>query len=53
MNEMPENVVQAFIKTFARLPHHVIWQWQGKPREDLPKNILLVPWIPQQDLLGI
>ena len=53
MNEMPENVVQAFINTFARLPLRVVWQWQGKPRENLPENILLVPWIPQQDLLGI
>jgi len=52
MNEMPEDIVQAFIKNFARLPQRVIWQWQGKPREDLPENILPVPWIPQQDLLG-
>ena len=52
MNEMPEDVLQAFIKNFARLPQRVVWQWQGKPREDFPENILLVPWIPQQDLLG-
>jgi len=52
MDEMPEGIVQAFIKNFFRLPQRVIWQWQGKPRNYLPKNIRTVPWIPQQDLLG-
>ncbi len=52
MNEMPEDIVQAFVKNFALLPQRVIWQWQGEPRKDFPKNILLAPWIPQQDLLG-
>ena len=52
MNEMPEYIVQAFIKNFARLPQRVIWQWQGKPRDDLPENILPISWIPQQDLIG-
>lgn len=53
MDDMPEETVQAFIKVFASLPQHVIWQWKGKVRSDLPKNVLAIPWLPQQDLLGL
>jgi glucuronosyltransferase len=50
---MPERVIQSFIGTFARLPGvRVVWQWKGKRRTDLPSNVLAIPWLPQQDLLG-
>lgn len=52
MEDMPEEMVQSFIKAFARLPQRVIWQWKGKIRSDLSKNIMAIPWLPQQDLLG-
>lgn len=52
MDDMPEELAQAFIKVFARLPHRIIWQWKGQPRKDLPENVLPMSWLPQQDLLG-
>ena len=52
MDDMPEDVIQSFIKAFSRLSQRVIWQWKGQVRRDLPKNVLAVPWLPQQDLLG-
>jgi len=52
MGDMPEEMVQSFIKVFSRLPQRVIWQWKGTPRSDLPSNVLAIPWLPQQDLLG-
>ena len=51
MNEMPEEVLQFFIKAFSRIPQRVIWQWNGTPRDDLPETVKMVPWLPQQDLL--
>jgi glucuronosyltransferase len=53
MEKMAEDLAQSFIQTFARLPQKVIWQWKGKVRSDLPANVLAIPWLPQQDLLGI
>jgi glucuronosyltransferase len=50
---MPEELILSFIKAFSRLPQRIIWQWKGKVRTDLPANVLPVPWLPQQDLLGI
>ena len=40
MDDMPEEMLQSFIRTFSKLPQKVIWQWKGKPRSDFPKNIL-------------
>ena len=53
MEDMPEELIFYFINAFSRFPQKVIWQWKGKVRSDLPKNVLAVPWLPQQDLLGI
>ena len=53
MEDVPEEVVQSIMKAFSRLPQRVIWQWKGKVRPDLPKNVLAISWLPQQDLLGI
>ena len=52
MEDMPEHLIQSFIKNFARIPQRVVWQWKGKVRSDLPQNVLAIPWLPQQDLLG-
>lgn len=53
MDDMPEEMLQSFIRTFSKLPQKVIWQWKGKPRSDFPKNILTISWLPQQDLMGM
>ena len=52
MNNMPDDMLEAFINVFSRLPQRVIWQWKGEPRSDLADNIKTVSWLPQQDLLG-
>ena len=48
---MPENAVEAFLKAFARLPQRVIWKWE-KTNMEAPPNVLLIDWLPQQDILG-
>lgn len=53
MEDMPERLIQTFIRTFDQLPQRIIWQWKGKIRPDLPDNVLAIPWLPQQDLLGL
>lgn len=52
-SHMPESVRKGFVKTFSKLKQKVIWKWDkdgGMP--DLPANVKLVKWLPQQDLLG-
>lgn len=51
-SSMPEEAVQTFVKVFSQLPYTVIWKWEGQAPEGMPKNVMMAPWIPQQDLLG-
>ena len=55
MDEMPVEMISVFVRVFARLKQQVIWQWKGfggsRPA-NLTDNVMLVDWLPQQDLLG-
>ncbi|XP_041478846.1 UDP-glucuronosyltransferase 2B1-like [Lytechinus variegatus] len=45
--------VEMFADAFGRLPQKVIWQLMDPPNDlELPSNIKLMPWVPQNDLLG-
>ena len=49
---MPEETLKAFMDAFAKLPLKVICKWESEIPKHLPTNILMVNWLPQQDLLG-
>jgi hypothetical protein len=49
---MPEKYRKIFINTFAKLKQKVLWKWETETMEDLPKNVKLGKWLPQQDVLG-
>jgi len=62
-SNMPKETRKIFINTFKRLKQRVIWKWEGNSQHqkrgnistalsDVPENVLLLPWLPQQDLLG-
>jgi len=53
-HKMPGDKLAMFIECFRRLEQEgmmVIWKWD-KPIPNLPANVKLVSWVPQQDLLG-
>ncbi|KAF2367394.1 Prolyl 4-hydroxylase alpha-subunit N-terminal [Trinorchestia longiramus] len=50
--DMPEKYRKIFVNVFARLPQRVIWKWHEDNMEDLPPNVKLGSWLPQQDILG-
>ncbi|EFX64661.1 hypothetical protein DAPPUDRAFT_66055 [Daphnia pulex] len=53
-SDISDHVRQLFLSTFSRLPQRVIWKWEEKLDEtdSIPSNVKLLPWMPQQDLLG-
>lgn len=52
--KMPEHLRQLLIRTFAQIPYRVIWKFDGQQSEmkDLPPNVKIGTWLPQQDILG-
>lgn len=49
---MPEYLRRMFMLVFKQLPQRVLWKWEGENMIDLPNNVMLSKWLPQQDLLG-
>lgn len=52
---MPEHLRRMLVQSFGRLPYRVLWKWEGNQSEmrDLPPNVKLSRWLPQQDVLGM
>lgn len=41
------------MRVFRQLPQRVLWKWEADDdMRDLPANVKLARWLPQQDLLG-
>ncbi len=41
-----------FIEAFRRIKQRVVWRFPGEPPKDLPVNVKVIEWMPQNDLLG-
>jgi glucuronosyltransferase len=42
----------AFMSAFADLPQRVLWKCEENAMLDVPKNVKLLKWLPQQEVLG-
>lgn len=51
-SNMPEEKRKLFFNVFAKLKHQVLWKWETEKMSNLPSNVMLSKWFPQQDLLG-
>ncbi|CAH0560927.1 unnamed protein product [Brassicogethes aeneus] len=50
---MPEYLRRMLFKVFKQLPQRVLWKYESdKDMADLPPNVMLGKWLPQQDILG-
>ncbi|VDN52724.1 unnamed protein product [Dracunculus medinensis] len=48
----PANIINAFVNAFRIMnATRFVWQYNGWPIKNLPKNVLILDWVPQQDLL--
>lgn len=48
---LPDSMKKMFLNTFAKLKQKVLWKWDGE-MENLPPNVKISKWLPQQDILG-
>lgn len=51
-SQLPEKFQLAFLRAFSKLKQRVIWKFETEEMENLPSNVKLVKWLPQQDLLA-
>nr|XP_053649729.1 UDP-glucuronosyltransferase 2B7-like [Cherax quadricarinatus] len=49
---MPEEYRTILVQVFASLKQRVLWKWDKDTMDDLPPNVRLGKWLPQQDILG-
>ncbi|XP_063069607.1 UDP-glucuronosyltransferase-like isoform X5 [Engraulis encrasicolus] len=52
VSQMPEKKAHEFFEAFRQIPQRVVWRYTGPVPENAPKNVKLMKWLPQNDLLG-
>ncbi|KAK4312431.1 hypothetical protein Pmani_000885 [Petrolisthes manimaculis] len=51
-SSMPEENRKILLEVFGSLKQRVLWKWDQDTMDDLPPNVRLGKWLPQQDILG-
>uniref|UniRef100_A0A3P9H6J8 glucuronosyltransferase n=1 Tax=Oryzias latipes TaxID=8090 RepID=A0A3P9H6J8_ORYLA len=51
-SETPEEITSVFVEAFRQIPQTVIWRYTGKVPDNLPNNVKMMKWVPQNDLLA-
>ncbi len=52
VNLMPMETADRFVAAFKLLKQHVVWRFPGDPPANVPANVKLMKWLPQNELLG-
>ncbi|XP_040913206.1 UDP-glucuronosyltransferase-like [Toxotes jaculatrix] len=52
VSNMPEEKAKQFFDAFRQIPQRVVWRYTGVSPGDIPKNVRLMKWLPQNDLLA-
>lgn len=50
---MPASAHRIFVRALGKLPQRVLWKYEAEGNmTQVPPNVMLRRWLPQQDLLG-
>ncbi|XP_051528808.1 UDP-glucuronosyltransferase 1A1-like isoform X1 [Myxocyprinus asiaticus] len=52
VSSMPKEKAAIFFKAFGMIPQRVLWRYTGEMPQNVPENVKLMKWLPQNDLLG-
>ncbi|XP_077584240.1 UDP-glucuronosyltransferase-like [Stigmatopora nigra] len=52
VSNMPEEKALQFLNAFRKIPQRVVWRYNGVPLKNVPNNVKLMKWLPQNDLLA-
>lgn len=51
-SKMPVERVAQLISELSKIKQTVLWKWEDDKVPDLPKNVIVRKWFPQNDILG-
>ncbi len=51
-SKIPHLLLKIFMDAFVAIPQRVIMKYDGEPYPNIPDNIKVLPWLPQNDILG-
>lgn len=50
---MPPAMLKTIVSAFSQLPYRILWKFEKDiGRLELPANVKIEKWLPQQDVLG-
>lgn len=49
---LPSKYRQVLTRALGKVEQRVVWKYKGEVEEDLPDNVLVREWVPQQDILA-
>lgn len=49
--DLSEEKRQVLLGAFSELPYKFLWKFEDDTLKNLPKNVKIAKWIPQQDVL--
>ncbi|KAF2883376.1 hypothetical protein ILUMI_22789 [Ignelater luminosus] len=49
---LSEHLREQIIGALSEVPYKIIWKWEDDYLPGQPKNVIIRPWLPQQDILG-
>ncbi|XP_037542278.1 UDP-glucuronosyltransferase [Nematolebias whitei] len=52
VSNMPMEKAKHFLDAFGQIPQRVVWRYTGALPDNIPKNIRVMKWLPQNDLLA-
>lgn len=50
--DMPLDKIQIILKAFSQLKQNVLWKYEDNNLKNLPKNVMIRKWMPQNDILA-
>lgn len=52
VSDLPEETTSTFLEAFRQIPQKVIWRYTGRVPDNVPENVKMMKWVPQNDLLA-
>ncbi|XP_029968395.1 UDP-glucuronosyltransferase-like [Salarias fasciatus] len=52
VSDIPLEKSKKFVEAFRQIPQRVLWRYTGVLPDNMPKNVKILKWLPQNDLLA-